>query len=486
MGKSAIKILLTILIVVSLLTACSGDDNLEATKLPDISNMPVISNIPDLPDADDSPVIKVYAFTDSFVMQPDGYIEKWEDNLKDNFGINIDFNYIEWNFTNLTESMANLEAVSALDGFLFLPYPDLFGFLMEYRDLYLLPISDYCIDSGLPSHLSETDKEIFTIDDTLWALSGLNIYHTFGRQYKEEYLVSYPVENLSSVQGIMDYVEYLADNYDDAYFAYYNPNYFFDAFMDLFLAYGLYPSQDYQIGYNPNEGEFKDVVLEPEFKEVFELIIHMNSEKMIDNSLDIYDDDKAEAERQPASYYGSAQDRDGYKMISYIAELNSTNLVLTKPKLFPWVLLKNTKDMETKLNEFIEKIWNDSEARKAFNFGIEGYSYMIEDSGNIKMLTPEGSNQFSSGTALGAIVRDYSMAVNSGSPEIPENISYCIINSIELYGGINKTYKKIFKEFLTNTLTNKIPFERALEIYKADIEKFGLVDVVEKLNNQLN
>jgi len=32
----------------------------------------------------------------------------------------------------------------------------------------------------------------------------------------------------------------------------------------------------------------------------------------------------------------------------------------------------------------------------------------------------------------------------------------------------------------------QIPFERALEIYKADIEKFGLGDVVEKLNNQLN
>lgn len=494
------KNFIVLIIIISLLVSCSQNNTEPENRNPSAEPTVLVTDIarPDISDIDisqpedteDNPTIKIYALIDPFLMQPDEIISKWENNLRENFEINIEFNYIEYNHTKLSETIELISTATALDGFVFIPQNEVFGSIMSNKYNLISPISEYCNEDELPGYLSQLDKEVLTINGDLWALPGYNISHTYKRFYNQEYLEGFEAESLSTQGGLLNFIKHLTDNHKNTYFTDYNINYFFEAFMDIFMAYGLYPSIDYQIGYDPYKEEFRDVVLEPEFEEIYKLIMFLNDEKMLSNGLDYLFDNEEEIECEAVSVYSPYSQWEETYMVEYFNGLNSEQIVYVKPKLIPWVMLKDTKNKEEVLNEFINKIWNEPNARVAFNYGIDGYNYIINSNGMIEQLIPEGANPIKAGTVLGAIIEDYnrrkSIMGQSSDDEIDDNMKYYMLKTVDLYGGANAAYKSNLREFLKNTLESHMTFDAALEIYKANIVTQNLDKVLDNLNDQLD
>ena len=496
-----LKNFIILILIIGLLVSCSqngtetenNNPSAEPTVLatdiarPDISDIDI--SLPE--DIEDNPTLKIYALIDPFLMQPDEIISKWENNLRESFELNVEFNYIEYNHTKLAETIEIIRNTTALDGFLFIPHNEVFGSIMANKYNLISPISEFCNEDELPGYLSQLDKEVLTINGDLWALPGYNISHTYKRFYNQEYLESFEVESLRTQDGLLNLIRHLADNHKNTYFTDYNINYFFEAFMDIFMAYGLYPSIDYQIGYDPYKEEFRDVVLEPEFEEVYKLIMFLNDEKMLSSGFDYSFDDEEEIEREAISVYSPYSQWEDSYMVEYFNGFNTDQIICVKPKLIPWVMLKDTENKEEVLNEFISKIWNEPNARIAFNYGIDGYNYIINSNGMIEQLIPEGANPIKTGTVLGAIIKDYNrrevqMGQSSDIDEIDDNLKYYILKTVDLYGGVNAVYKSNLREFLKNTLESHMTYDVALEIYKANIVTQNLNKVLDNLNDQLN
>ncbi len=308
---------------------------------------------------------------------PKKILDEWENCISKSGNINFKLKYVDWSLD--TVILNSIET----DKLFYIPEQSMIKILRDSN--MITPLNKYLENIDGFGVIDQKTISDFTDDDgNIWALPIYKDLQCTYRKYNQEWLDKLEISIPKTIVEFekLAWAVKKSDSADDTR----QPALFFIPkassmtcfnLIDIFIAHGCYPNifGMQNLVYNEENNEYEDIAFSDEFIESLGFIRYL-----LDNELVFYSQERNmtlnEITKQYRSISGMYVDyKDMMSLGYYLEGTNTENLLFVYNQSKGIAVLRDTEDIQEKLNFFINQAFIDDELLTIFNYGINGYHY---------------------------------------------------------------------------------------------------------------